>query len=118
MACCIFVAFIFSQLYAGYEALLAYFGKTPGDRRQQEINWRLDANGATAATVATPIPVRAGRWRPPRRALLIAVAAELVLLGLTGAWFTAGGGWNALSRQLTELSQVRSLAELADFCGF
>lgn len=116
MACCIFIAFIFSQLYAGYEAMLLFVGRKPQNRRATELAWRLD----TVPSMPPPAQT-ATRLRPVtvgRSAFAAVIAIEVALAAGGVAWLSVGGGMTALQRDFVKLTQVRSVSDFADLCGF
>lgn len=118
MACCIFAAFLVTQLLAALEALGLRSSGGARDRRSAEQQWRLGDPAPAAA-------VRAGRrdfggedYTLPRWGTAILVFAELVLLCAVAFWLFDWGGASAMAAELNALSKVRSLADILAVCGF
>lgn len=118
MACCIFVAFLVSQLFAFFE-LIGLRSSARGDtRRAAEQNWRL-GDAPMAAAVASPGRNYGGEGRPlPRWATAAVIGAEVGLLAAAAAWLFLLGGASAMAAEITQLSQADSLADFLALCGF
>jgi ferric-dicitrate binding protein FerR (iron transport regulator) len=86
MACCIFVAFIFSQLMAACEAVRRFFGGKPEDKAAAAQAWRLDNSGGLAATPSAAASKTGLQRRKPSLVAVVAIGLALVIA--VGIWFT------------------------------
>lgn len=110
MACCVFAAFLIAQIYAGYEAVLAFFGRARTTAPSAAVTWRL----------GDPAPANAIPQRRAGRAMMIigaAAIAELVLLAGAANWLVRQNGIERIRYEVGALAQVRSFAEFRDLCG-
>ena len=85
MACCIFAAFIFSQVMAAWEAVRRFFGGKPEDKTAAAQAWRLDNSGGAASPPSAPAPTRGLRLRRPAFVAVVVVGLALVIA--VGIWF-------------------------------
>jgi hypothetical protein len=85
MACCIFAAFIFSQVMAACEAIRRFFGGKPEDKTAAAQAWRLDNSGGSASPPSTPASKPGLKLRRP--ALVAVVVVGLALVIAVGIWF-------------------------------
>jgi len=84
MACCIYVAFIFSQLIAAYQAVRRFFGKKPEDKTAAAQAWRLDNSGNPATPLSAPASEPRLLLRRPSLVAVVAVGLALVIAA--GVW--------------------------------
>lgn len=111
MACCVFAAFIISQFFAAYEALLSLFGRKA--KAPQPV-WRLGMAAPSCAAQGGAAVFRA----PPRvrTMVIVALGVELIILLSAGNWLLHGGA-DSVAREFARLATVRSFADLRDLCG-
>jgi hypothetical protein len=117
MACCIFAAFLFTQILAFLEATGLRSGERAQARRAAEQNWRLgdvaapmrgEANNAWAADVDRSVQ---------GRHTIRLIGFEVVLLIGAAIWLFALGGADAIAKEIQYLSQVRSFSDFLALCG-
>jgi hypothetical protein len=87
MACCIYVAFLFSRLLAALEAVRRFFGGKPEDKTAAARAWRLDLSEQPAAPLSPTAAEREGRRRRNPSPIAV-VAVVLALMVAVGIWFT------------------------------
>jgi hypothetical protein len=87
MACCIYVAFLFSRLLAALEAVRRFFGGKPEDKTAAARAWRLDLSEQPAAP-PSPTASDLGGRRSRHPSPIAVVAVVLALVVAVGLWFT------------------------------